>query len=91
MENDMTTRFFCIFYSKANNSSEIDREGMDPSTIWEIMGYQAFSDDVVHQIIRRLVRNNELRGMLVFKEAVNRVILSDEGRRWGNLNCRRWL
>lgn len=91
MEQDMTMRFLCELFFEDNNNIEVVENGMDPTDIWRNMRYKAFSDEIVPQIIGKLVGNNERIGTISYNRDTNRVVLTNEGRTWGNLNCRRLL
>ena len=77
-------------YVRGERTQEIRQNGMDPFDIWNIMNYQAFLNPIIPTILNRLINNGVRQDLIQFDNNTNRVILTENGRRWcENLNCRR--
>ena len=90
VEEDMTRKFICILYVRGERTQEIRQNGMNPFDIWNIMNYQAFLNPIIPTILNRLINNGIRQDLIQFDNNTNRVILTENGRRWcENINCRR--
>lgn len=85
----MTRRFFCALYFKDHNEVDVRSNGINPLAIWEILHYKAFDESLTRQIVDRLIANNLNTGLIEFDSQADMVSVTEEGRRWGGLNCAR--
>jgi hypothetical protein len=60
---------------------------MDPVEIWQRLHYNAYDQLVVHMILNRLISNNKERDFITCNSERRTVLLTEEGRRWGEVNC----
>jgi hypothetical protein len=67
VERDMTDNFVCVLYFRERKNPEIRNNGMDPRTIWNALGYEAFDQSVVPIVLDRLIYNNVNRRFIKFK------------------------
>jgi hypothetical protein len=88
VETDMTSYFVCKLYREDYNNMEVRNNGMDPYEIWESLHYNAFDKLVVPMILNRLISNNMVRGFITYNPESRRVLITTEGRRWGEAGCR---
>src|SRR5712691_1073731 len=87
-ETDMTNYFVCKLYREDHNNMDVIDNGMDPYEIWESLHYNAFDELVVPMILNRLISNNIDRGFITYNPESRRVLITTEGRRWGDSECR---
>jgi len=88
VETDMTNYFVCRLYQEDHNNMEVRNNGMDPYEIWESLHYNAYDRLVVPMILNRLISNNMVRGFITYNRQSRRVLLTPDGRRWGEVECR---
>ena len=87
VEDDMTDKFICTLYYQDRNRVEVRNNGVDPFDIWNKLHYNAYDQLVVPIILNRLISNNKNRGLITYNSESRTVLLTEEGRLWGELNC----
>jgi hypothetical protein len=87
VEEDMTNKFVCVIYYKERNDVAVLSQGISPSKVWDVLGYNAYNKDVVPIILDKLIHNNILRRLISFNRSTKKVSLTSKGRRWAENNC----
>ena len=64
----MTNKFVCVIYYKERKKggNKVVSNGINPFNVWEILGYQAFDEQVIPVILDRLISNNIKRDFVKF-------------------------
>jgi hypothetical protein len=85
--NDMRDRFFCrLYHHDRNNDDNCRSVGQNANSIWIEMGDKAFGETQVPDVISDLVQLNLVLGR-INKLDNGYVILTENGRNWGMINC----
>lgn len=88
IEREMTDNFVCRLYFRDRNELDVRNNRIDPFRIWEEMHYLAFDQSVVAIILNQLIYNNLERRLIRYNAETRMVLLTNEGRQWGEANCR---